>query len=170
MDPTRSRRAQLIREAEGYVELGMYEYALRTLDRLGSGDELESHAAYLRGEALRSQERYREAADALEHACEATPDDIHIWLALGWCYKRLGQMDRAIRALEEALEIEPGEALIHYNLACYWSLAGGAQRAIHYLAAAFDIDSNYRDMVEDEPDFDPIRDDPGFLNVTSVIV
>jgi len=72
--------------------------------------------------------------------------------------------------LEEALQVEPGDALLHYNLACYWSLAGGKRRALKYLAAALRIDSEYRDLVDAEHDFDPIRDDPDFVSLVSVIV
>ena len=49
---------------------------------------------------------------------------LSLWLALGWCYKRIGRIDLAIESLEEALSIEPNDALIHYNLACYWSGPG----------------------------------------------
>ena len=76
----------------------------------------------------------------------------------------------AIQALEEAITIDPDAAIIHYNLACYWSLAENAKLAVEYLAEAFSIDSNYRDLVGDETDFDPIRQDPEFRALTNVIV
>ena len=169
MDTRATLRQQLIRRAEGYLELGMPEHALEVLERVGSSPFL-AHAAYLKGEALRELNRYQEAADQLELAAELTPDDIHIWLALGWCYKRTARLPLAIEALEKALEIEPGDALLHYNLACYWSLARNKRRAISYLAEALSIDANYRDLIDSERDFDPIRDDPRFIELTSVIV
>ena len=170
METSRARRQQLIRQAEGYLELGMHQHALVVLDKLGETSDLEIHASYLRGESLRSLERYDEALDEFLRAAEAVPDDIHIWLAVGWCYKRSGRIDLAIEALDKALAIEPGEALIHYNLACYCSLAGDRAQALHFLRQAFDIDSHYRDLVDNEEDFDPIRQDPEFLALTIVIV
>jgi hypothetical protein len=41
---------------------------------------------------------------------------------------------------------------------------------VAYLARSFDLDSNYRDLVGSERDFDPIRNHPDFLALTSVIV
>lgn len=170
MNNPRDRCRRLALEAEGYLELGMHHHALHSLEQLEASGALDAHAVYLKGETLRSLERYDEALSALCSASRSLPDDIHILLALGWCYKRTGQLDRAIDSLEDALLVEPSEALVHYNLACYWSLAGNKESALTFLATAFDIDSSYRDMVEQESDFDPIRSDPDFLALTSVIV
>ena len=51
-------------------------------------------------------------------------------MALGWCFKRVGQLDEAIGALEHAIAVDPSEAVLHYNLACYWSLARNRRRAL----------------------------------------
>ena len=91
-------------------------------------------------------------------------------MALGWCYKRIGRIDLAIEALEQARSQDPQQAIIHYNLACYWSLAGNAATALQYLAQSFSMDPQFRQLAEHEPDFDPIRSDPGFQSLTSIIV
>lgn len=180
----RVRRQQIIREAEGYLDLALLfgetwtpsrdarvrlaERALKVLDRLG--DVEHGHALYLRGQALRAQDRFEEAIAPLTQAADVEPSDIHIWLALGWCYKRTGRLDLAIESLEEALAADPTQAIIHYNLACYWSLAGNTQQALDYLSQALRMDSQYRDLIGTESDFDPIRNDPGFQAITTVIV
>jgi tetratricopeptide (TPR) repeat protein len=169
-DPSTIRRSQLTRQAEGYLELGMPQHALTTLARLEMFCSLDSAAQYLRGEALRSLDRWEEALPWLRAAASGDPENIHIWLALGWCYKRTGQLRRAIDALENGLEVDPSEAILHYNLACYWSLARNKEHALDYLSQAFEIDPNYRDMVHDEADFDLLRNDADFQALTSVIV
>jgi tetratricopeptide (TPR) repeat protein len=156
-------------EAEGYLELGMAEAALKTLQRRGHLVHGDARGCYLLGETLRELRRYREAIFPLRRCLELIPDDLHVTLALGWCYKRLGKLDEAIAALEHAVMVEPGDAILHYNLACYWSLARNSRRAIQHLAQAFDIDGNFRDLVVDEPDFDPIRNDPLFQVLTAAI-
>lgn len=148
----------------------MYDHALATLDRLGDPADLEVAALYLKGEALKSLGRHTEALVEFQRAAASVPDDVHVRLSMGWCYKRTGRIDLAIEALEEALQVEPGDALLHYNLACYWSLAGSKRRALKYLADALRIDSDYRDLIDAEHDFDPIRDDPDFVSLVSVIV
>ena len=182
----RLRRQQILREAEGYLDLlqlfGDSSFALplgvrervarRSLDALDrlEASPLPSHASYLKGQALRTLDRFEEAIAPLKEAAEKEPGDIHIWLALGWCYKRTGRLDLAIESLEQALDIDPDQAIIHYNLACYWSLARNKRHALDYLSQALRMDSNYRNLAEREPDFDPIRSDPGFQALTSVIV
>ena len=156
------RQAKLQREAEGYLELGMPQHALAALARLDDPTNLEGRTFYLWGEALRELERYVEALMPLARAAKADPENTQVWFALGWCYKRTGQIDRAIDSLEQVLIAEPAEPLVHYNLACYWSLAGDTRRAIEFLAQALDIDPKFRDLIDDEPDFDPMRSDPEF--------
>lgn len=169
----RLRYSQILKEAEGYLELQLPEQALAALERAGEGGTFRGHVLYLRGEALRSLARYPEAIEALQEAADRSPSNVSIGLALGWCYKRTGRIDLAIEALEEALGADPdppATALLHYNLACYWSLAGKKERALSCLARAIAMDAHYRDLVGDETDFDPIRSDPDFRDLVSVIV
>jgi tetratricopeptide (TPR) repeat protein len=159
------RRDKIEREAEGYLELGLPEYALRALGRLGDPISFDFRALYLWGEGLRAMDRCFEALMPLERAAKASPNDIHVRIALGWCYKRTGRLDLAIQSLEQALVVEPNEALLRYNLACYLSLAGQNRRAIRYLSQAFKLDPMYRNLVGAESDFDPIRTDPTFQSL-----
>ena len=156
-------------EAEGYLELAMPEHALRTLQRRGQLVHGDARGCYLLGETLRELRRYREAIFPLRRSLELIPDDTRVCLALGWCYKRIGRLEEAIGVLEHAVRVEPGEAILHYNLACYCSLARNRRRALQHLANALEIDGNFRDLVGDEPDFDPIRDDPLFQSLTASV-
>lgn len=179
------QKQQLIREAEGYLDLllvsgrlrvkgnvrdALARRAMAVLDQIGDFGVWKPHANYLRGQAYRLMERYGEAIGPLKAAAEVDRTNVHIWLALGWCHKRCGRIDLAIEALEEAVSYEPKQAIVHYNLACYWSLARNVRRSVACLARAFDLDSNYRDRVASEADFDPVREHPLFHSVTTVIV
>ena len=183
---TRLRRQQRIRAAEGYLELisacvehwhpsptsrdRLATTALELLSDLSNERHAPGHIDYLRGQLLRAMERYDEAIDALRRAAQDVPENFHVQLALGWCFKRVDRIDLAIDALEDAIDFAPDHAIIHYNLACYWSLRGSVRQALTYLMQAFEIDPNYRDLVACETDFDPIRDNPEFRLLTSVIV
>ena len=182
----RLRRKQILREAEGYLDLAtvfaerwplgvglrdrLAQRALTSLARLDTTTGCKALATYLRGQALRIMERHQEAILSLERSAELDPENVRIWLALGWCYKRTGRLDLAIQSLEEAASVDGDQAIVHYNLACYWSLANNADLALGYLTRAFQIDPSYRDLVADERDFDPIRDHPGFRQITRVVV
>ena len=163
--PSLIRRKQIERQAEGYLELGMPQQALDNLGRLGGVENLGPRGLFLRGEALRELQRYGEALATLKKAADAMPGVVDVLLSLAWCYKRTGRVDAAIESMEQALEMEPDRALLHYNLACYLSLAGNKTRALTHLSRAFELESEYRALVDSEPDFDPIRSDPDFQSL-----
>lgn len=179
------RKQRRLRAAEGYLDLIMVfadrwpldaekrdrlaHRALEHLDRFPPDDHYLAHVAFLRGQAFRAMERYSDAIEPLQEAAALEPENIHAHLALGWCFKRIERIDLAIQALEDAIEVAPDEGIIHYNLACYWSLADNKGLAIQYLLQSFDLDDHYRELVAEETDFDPIRDDPEFQMFTGVI-
>ena len=166
----RVRSQRILREADGYLDLGMPEQALSTLARMREPSTFKGQKLFLTGQALRAMQRYREASEVLEESADLSPSNIEVWIALGWCYKRTGRLDQAIHALERAQEIAPQEAIIYYNLACYYSLNSQKQRALNHLSRALAMHPDYRDMIGDEPDFDPLRSDPDFQALTSIIV
>jgi tetratricopeptide (TPR) repeat protein len=166
----RVRSQRILREADGYLELGLPQQALNSLDRMKEPTTFKGQKLYLTGEAFRAMQRYSEASDVLEESADLSPSNIQVWLALGWCYKRTGRLERAISALERAHEIAPQEPIIYYNLACYYSLTAQKQRALDYLSQALAMQPDYRDMIGDERDFDPLRSDPDFQALTSIIV
>jgi Flp pilus assembly protein TadD len=159
------RRGKIENEARGYLELGMAQQAVASLSRLGDASVLDADGQYILGESLRTLERYEEAIEPLRRAAEASTNNTPALVALGWCYKRTGRLDLAINTLEEALAIEPGEPLLRYNLACYFSLAGNKNRALRYLSQTLSIDPDYRQLIDEEPDFNPIRHDPDFQSL-----
>jgi tetratricopeptide (TPR) repeat protein len=179
-------RQQLVREAEGYLDLAsalddrwplpvilrnrLVDRTLAVVERLGENAALSPQIQLIKGQALRLLERYTDALAPLTVAAEGDPQNIDIWLALGWCYKRTGRIDLAIESLEEALDLEPGSALVNYNLACYWSLARNKRQALAYLTQALSLDGYFRHLVDAEQDFDPLRADPDFQAATSVTV
>ncbi|MFZ5830671.1 MAG: TPR end-of-group domain-containing protein [Planctomycetota bacterium] len=166
MPESRVRRAKILREAEGLLELCLPRQALGALARLGDPTGFDGRAMYLWGEALRLMGRHEEALVPLSHAANADPEDIHVWLSLGWCYKRTGRIDLAIESIENALTSDPEEPLLHYNLACYSSLAGDRERAMAHLRQALTLDADYKRLIAAESDFDPIREDPEFRTLT----
>ncbi len=166
----RVRLQRMLREAEGYLELNMPRQALEILDRIDHPGTFRAQLLYLKGEAQRALEKYTEALPYLVESVDLAPSNIHAWLALGWCYKRIGQLPQAIESLLRAREIDATEPVIEYNLACYYSLQQAIPQALAHLARAIDQNPAYRDMVGAEPDFDPIRSDPAFRALVSVIV
>ncbi len=179
-------RQQLVREAEGYLDLALVfgeqwtlppairdrlaQRSLAVVDHLGDSATFSPQVQLIKGQALRTMERFKEALEPLSAAAQSDPQNIDTWLALGWCHKRTGRLDLAIESLEEALDLEPGSALVNYNLACYWSLARNKRHALAYLSQALSLDSSFRNLIDAERDFDSLRGDADFQALTSITV
>ncbi len=168
-DKVRSRRDRLLAAAEGYTMLGMYQHALASLDEIEGPDRVGFAASFLRGDVLRHMERHEEALVELHRAFEEKPDDVSLLMAMAWCYKRTNQLPRAITSMEQAYKISPKEAVILYNLSCYWSLAGNKTQSLSWLGRALRMDASFRDLIDDESDFDPLRHDPDFAMIVSAV-
>jgi tetratricopeptide (TPR) repeat protein len=149
-------------EAEGYLMLDLPGRTLQILESRSDWLNMQFEASCLKGEALRSMKRYREALRPLEIAAGLRPTDTRVALALGWCYKRTNRLAQAIDSLERALREHPDNALLHYNLACYWSLAGNSSKALDELSTALEFDSELRALIANESDFEKLRGNPAF--------
>lgn len=180
------KRQRAIRAAEGFLELmSMHENGLEidvelaqpladSVIKLVDGIEFprghQGYLTYLAGEASRIARRFDDAINWYQQTLEIEPDNVHCLLAVAWCYKRSSRLDDAIEAMHVAIEYEPDQAICHYNLACYLALKGETPGAITFLAQAFELQPEYRQMVEHEPDFDPIRDNDAFTEFLSPVV
>src|SRR5262245_54559585 len=70
--------------------------------------------------------------------------------------------DEAVALLEEGSREHPGNASILYNLACAESQSGRTVEAVTHLEEAITRNPPYRELAATDPDFDPIRHEPGF--------
>jgi tetratricopeptide (TPR) repeat protein len=75
---------------------------------------------------------------------------------------RAERWEEAIGILEDGLRVRPGNASILYNLACAESRAGRTGDALAHLDEAVRLRPDYARQARDDPDFDPIRGEPGF--------
>jgi tetratricopeptide (TPR) repeat protein len=73
-----------------------------------------------------------------------------------------GRFDEAIDVLAAELEQKPGNPSLLYNIACAEARAGRAADAIAHLGAAIAARPAFLERAREDPDFDSIRDDPGF--------
>ncbi len=103
VDRNTIRITRRLREAAGYMELGMLDHALRVLpnDNLG---EWEGPTFFLRGQILATQGDFSQAARAFRHAAEVSnyPQDRIAWMALSHCLRQVGDVDGAIHSLGRA--------------------------------------------------------------------
>jgi len=68
-----------------------------------------NHAAYVKGDALWKQGRFKEAAQYFQLAADEWPEDYQAWWALGNCYTELKKPRKAEDAFRKALNTCKGQ-------------------------------------------------------------
>ncbi|MEX2186463.1 MAG: hypothetical protein WD875_06705 [Pirellulales bacterium] len=83
------RVAKRLEQSSGYLELGMPAQALRNIEGISAQGQLEGALQYVRGQALRMQNRFDDAVVPLAAAAKLLPGDAsrHVWLAIAECYR-----------------------------------------------------------------------------------
>ncbi len=108
------------------------------------------------------QGKLDEAIDEYKIVIGINPNDAAAHDGLGLVYKKQGKLDEAIGEWKTAISINPNHANTHYDLACCYSLKNSKEQAIELLNKAIVLDVDYADMVEEDEDFDNIRNSAEF--------
>jgi Flp pilus assembly protein TadD len=111
---------------------------------------------------LFQQAQWSEAADAYRVALEAEPDDGLSWFQFGYALLADGQIEEAIVANRRAATFEAYKGIALYNIACAHSLLDDSDAAFEALDACRLAGFDRLPNLDDDPDFDNIRDDPRF--------
>ncbi|MEZ6211282.1 MAG: hypothetical protein R3B46_08580 [Phycisphaerales bacterium] len=101
----------------------------------------------------------------------AREENISVLTDQGWVWKTLGEDDLARAHWQRLYDYHKGQTTHPYNMACFAALAGDRERALSYLDDAVD---QYRpdaqrdlfsldELMDNDPDLDPIRDEPAFI-------
>jgi hypothetical protein len=83
-----------------------------------------------------------------------------LWAPIHPLYEA-GRYAEAAERGREVLEVHP-HPRVFFNVACCESLAGLTSDAIEHLRRAVELWEPCREMAKQEPDFDPIREEPAF--------
>jgi len=116
MTPQNAQRiVRRLASAEGFLELGLPEYALADLGQVPNAGPFEAIAQLLKGEALQAEERFDEAIGALNRAAELFPKPFNqrALLGLSRCYRMRGEEILAQQAEAAAAppDLPPGTAM-----------------------------------------------------------
>jgi hypothetical protein len=107
--------------------------------------------------------------DSRRHWWVRLPDSIQrfapeLWDPVRPVYEAGRYAEAAALGLE-LIEAHPDQAFLYYNVACCESLAGRTADAVGHLRRAIEMWDGFRGMAENDSDFDPIRDEPGFQDL-----
>ncbi len=181
-----AQRQKNILAAEGYLELAtalegscsldldlkkqLVDLALCCLNKVIRPSGHKPYVLFLKGQAHRIAQRPRLAITFFEQSHRIDGENLHTCLALAWCCKRTQQIDRAVEVMQTAVELNSESSISHYNLACYCALNQRIDDALMHLTFALNLNPDYLARIASESDFDSIRDNPRFADVTTLTV
>jgi predicted Zn-dependent protease len=149
---------RLIRAAEGYCELGLFDDALAQLNELTKEQRERLEAIRMRIDILLRQKQWQAALELSLRMCELYEKENYGYVHAAFCLHELG---RTLDAKQILLDGPSGlleEAIYYYNLACYDTALGNLDQAKAYLRASFQLDKSLRELAKNDPDLAAIRD------------
>ena len=103
-----------LKAAEGYLELDLPDRALEELNQIEDPGPYELQEKCLRGEALKAQKKYEEAAEWLQQAAVKFPfpHGRQVWQSLSECLRQAGRDSLADAAETNAALLEKAETIL----------------------------------------------------------
>jgi non-specific serine/threonine protein kinase len=108
-----------------------------------------------------------ECMEAVKRQIKVHPEDTRAWTMGAAVFAQLDEPERAVSWVERALAIDPEEPIVAYNSACVYVALGRHDDAIRCLDASLTAGALQRDWIGNDPDLDPLRDDPRFVTILS---
>jgi tetratricopeptide (TPR) repeat protein len=148
--------------ASGYLDLKMFDEALREADEALAVAPSEPHALAIKSAILWEQNRLNEAEPFMARLAELNPRNTGLWINLAYIRRRTQSLEAAVETLQRAFNANPLDALANFNMACYRAVQNRPAEALELLRSALDLDPKLRALVKAEQDFDSIRALPSF--------
>ncbi len=114
------------------------------------------------GKRARARAADLECMEAAKVRVRSQPDDTRAWTMGASVLAELGEPDRAAEWVARAVAVDADEPIIQYNAACVYTALGRKDDAFRCLEASVGQGGLSPDWVANDPDLDPLREDPRF--------
>jgi TolB-like protein/Tfp pilus assembly protein PilF/predicted Ser/Thr protein kinase len=123
---------------------------------------LLSQSLRILGRHEEEQQAMREGIRRAEKQLELDPNDRRaLSLGSGTLFE-LGEVEKAFSWSEKSLKLYPDETGVILNAVCLFARAGRKEEALDYAEKVFGKGFGKRDWIENDPDYDSLRDEPRF--------
>lgn len=109
----------------------------------------------------------RRAYDTARKHLDLNPDDPRALYMGAMSLTMLGESEKARDWNRRALAMDPDDPSVLYNIACAFSMEGQLNEAIGALDKALNEGFGHWSWIENDADLDPVRNEPGFLELLS---
>ncbi len=113
-------------------------------------------------DAVRARNADFECIEAVKKRVREHPDDTRAWTMGAAVLAEMGEPERAATWIDRALAVDADEPIIEYNAACVYTKLGRFDDALRCLTVAQRHGGLLREWARNDPDLDPLRDDPRF--------
>ena len=114
------------------------------------------------GKLEKARSANRECIEAVKARIRSHPEDTRAWTMGAGVLVEMGEPERAEKWIKNALAVDSEEPIIEYNAACVYTKLGCFDEALGCLHAALGQGGLSKDWATNDPDLDPLRDDPRF--------
>ena len=149
-----------VARAHGLFKQGRTNEAISLLRPLCQRKDPDPEAAVLLAACLGAEGKYEEAARVDRILCDSSPKNPQGWNSLGFDLLNAGDLAGALEAYGKAIELEPGRASSHFNVARIAARMGDKTRAIEHFVKAVELQGDYVDRLDEDPDLRSLKDDP----------
>jgi serine/threonine protein kinase/Flp pilus assembly protein TadD len=148
---------------------GRFAEAVKLFERAAAIRPEDFQAASMQASSLESlglhdesQAINRRVLKLIEDRLALNPDDARACNLAATTHSKLGEAEPALEFAGRSLEIDPDDPMLLYNVACTYSMLGKADDALSCLERAIDRGFGHREWIENDSDFNAIRDLPRF--------
>ena len=153
------RTEVLLRYANGYRILEMFEDAERELDKIHPEERSADGPLSLRVALFQDSECWDEMREAAALLRDRHPKEVSWWIADAYATRRCRSIEEAREVLLAGVENHPEEPCMQYNLGCYACVLGERAEAISRVRSAIALNDDYAKMALTDDDLEAIRDE-----------
>lgn len=149
---TDTRLRRVLDAVDGYLYLGLPEYAVQELNSLDEKRLVQSTTMRARVRCFLHLKDYQEAQRLSKAACQLYPNEPEFSVQQVFALHKLSRLEEAEDVLLSAPEWLRESGLLHYNLACYEARLGDMETARECINVAFGLNSSFRKSAKKDPD------------------
>lgn len=151
--------------ADVLSRLGRHEEALEKLKEAAKNESDSAEIWFGISDELLELERIQESLEACKKGLEIDRDDVDLVIHYGNLMLELENYEEAQKYFEKATILDSTDEVAWYNKACVLSKLNQKEDALDALTVATGIDSENKELMKDEEDFENIRNEERFTRL-----